>query len=54
MVPVSECPSPRRSVAGVLNTVAASEARRAVGMGTAPGLQIPFRHTVIGHVHSST
>ena len=52
MVPVSQCPSPRRSVAGVLNTVAASEARRAVG--TAPGLQIPFRHTVTGHVHSST
>ena len=52
MVPVSECPSPRRSVAGVLNTVAASEARRAVGAD--PGLMIQFRHTVIGHVHSST
>ena len=52
MVPVSECPSPRRSVAGVLDTVAASEARRAVY--TAPRLLIPFRHTVIEHVHSST
>ena len=52
MVPVSQCPSPRRSVPGVLNTVAASKAGRAVG--TAPGLQTPFHHTVIGHVHSST
>ena len=52
MVPVSQCPSPRRSVPGVLNTVAASEAGRAVY--TAHSLQIPFRHTVIGHVHSST